>query len=117
MIYFSHASDSFKKLNPHLCYSACGLETSKPKSTASQTLVSGDKKRKSGKSRVAVIITLIGVGRTELDSDNFVAACKPLRDGIAKTLGINDADKRVQWQYGQIYSKGRRGILVTLEKL
>lgn len=35
------------------------------------------------------------------DSDNWIAAAKPLRDGIADALGVNDNDPRVAWNYDQ----------------
>ncbi|MES2359939.1 MAG: hypothetical protein V4529_16490 [Gemmatimonadota bacterium] len=40
-----------------------------------------------------------------LDSDNTVAACKAIRDGVADWLGVDDADERVMWVYTQLKSK------------
>lgn len=36
-----------------------------------------------------------------LDGDNLQAAFKALRDGVAARLGVDDADPRVTWEYGQ----------------
>lgn len=35
------------------------------------------------------------------DCDNWVAAAKPLRDGIADALGVKDNDPRIEWNYDQ----------------
>jgi hypothetical protein len=94
-----------------------GLETSQPKQTPSRTLVSPDAKRKSGKAGVEFIITLLSHRRRLLDSDNHIGSLKPLRDGIAKTLGIDDGSLAVRWQYHQIKTEGREGVVVTVERL
>lgn len=36
-----------------------------------------------------------------LDDDNLRGALKAVRDGMADALGIDDADPRVTWEYGQ----------------
>ncbi len=48
------------------------------------------------------IVALIRIAPRRLDNDNAVAAMKHVRDGIATRLGVDDADPRVQWQYGQV---------------
>lgn len=35
------------------------------------------------------------------DSDGWIAAAKPLRDGIADALGLPDNDPRIVWSYDQ----------------
>jgi hypothetical protein len=47
------------------------------------------------------VITMTRFGR-KLDDDNLATACKPLRDGIADALGINDRDKRIKWLTAQL---------------
>jgi hypothetical protein len=43
-----------------------------------------------------------GYSRTALDYDNLVGGLKPLRDEIARTLGIDDAESGgVKWEYAQ----------------
>lgn len=47
-----------------------------------------------------------GYSATPLDYDNLVGGAKPLRDEIARTLGIDDAEHGgVTWEYAQ--EKGR----------
>jgi len=62
-----------------------------------------------------MVISLIGFRRIPLDDDNFVGACKHLRDGIARSLHHDDGDKRLKWQYQQIQTSGEEGVLVRVE--
>jgi len=70
-----------------------------------------------GQSRRArrMVVSLIGLRRRTLDDDNFNGACKHLRDAIAASLGLDDGDKRICWQYQQLQTKGREGVLVRIE--
>lgn len=58
------------------------------------------------------------VGRAKLlDSDNLAGGgLKSLRDAIAASLGLDDSDKFIIWEYGQFYSN-REGVLVRIEQL
>lgn len=49
-----------------------------------------------------------------MDSDNFIAGAKPLRDAIAKSLGVDDGDPRLRWSYGEALSPGPAGVLVIV---
>lgn len=71
-------------------------------------------KRENG---LAVCVTIIRFGYKELDEDNFHAGAKPLRDGIAASLGVDDADPRVLWQYAQVIEGGRSGVAVKIDEL
>lgn len=62
-----------------------------------------------------LVVSLIGLRRRTLDDDNFNGACKHFRDAIAASLGIDDGDKRICWQYQQLQTKGREGVLVRVE--
>ena len=69
-----------------------------------------------GAGGVAVRITCIALRRRLLDRHDAVAfACKPLTDAIAKTLGVDDASPLLDWEYGQIVTRGRQGVLVKIE--
>ena len=70
-----------------------------------------------GQSRRArrLVVSLIGLRRRTLDDDNFNGACKHLRDAIAASLGIDDGDKRICWQYQQLQTRGREGVMVRIE--
>src|SRR5688572_19021440 len=85
------------------------MEAQKPKPVIAQALVRGNEKLKGGKG--CVVVSLIGLLKRTLDCDNFCGACKPLRDGIASSLGIDDGDKRIRWQYSQCETKGQEGVI------
>lgn len=53
------------------------------------------------------VVTLIRVAPRTLDGDNLQSGFKALRDGIAKRLGVDDADPRVEWKYGQQRGKAK----------
>lgn len=62
--------------------------------------------------RLRFLITAYPPTRAARDDDNMTASCKPLRDGIARALGIDDKyfDQRLQW--GEPAKGGR--IVVTI---
>jgi hypothetical protein len=66
--------------------------------------------------RLVLCVTIIRFGHRELDEDNFVAGAKPIRDCIAASLGVDDADKRIQWAYRQVIGAGRVGTLVKIDR-
>ena len=74
------------------------------------------KERRQRKGRVVVRITLITFRHRELDGDSAVFALKPLRDAIANSLGLDDADARIEWNYGQQITKGEQGVIVRIER-
>lgn len=63
------------------------------------------------RSRLVVLMTRVSPG--ELDSDNLARALKPVRDGVADVLGINDRDPRIEWLPDQ--EKRRGGYAVRVE--
>lgn len=87
----------------------------KPESHPVPALDQKPKARRSRQGRLAVVVTLLSCRVRELDSDNLQASFKGLRDAVAKSLGVDDADKRVRWQYGQIESRGEPGTIVMIE--
>lgn len=73
---------------------------------------------KRGKGSVVVVVTLIRIGARELDDDNLRTGAKPLRDSIATSLGVDDADPRVKWEYGQVITtNGHAGTIVKVERI
>jgi hypothetical protein len=47
-----------------------------------------------------------------LDDDNLRGALKAIRDEVARLLGVDDADARVEWHYAQ--ERGQWGVRVGL---
>lgn len=42
---------------------------------------------------------------------------KPLRDEIARWLGLDDADDCISWEYGQHQTRGGEGVAVKVESV
>lgn len=79
------------------------------------SLDKGPRKRARRKRGVVVCVTIIACGPRLLDDDNLATGAKPLRDGIAAGLGIDDGDRRIRWQYRSIETTGEPGVIVTVE--
>lgn len=92
-----------------------GLEPAKPQQNPARPLDHGVPTRESREIRL--VISLTRFGRRKLDDDNLAGAFKPLRDACSKDLGANDADPRIRWEYGQIETRGRCGVMVRIEEL
>lgn len=92
------------------------IPTSKSKQNTLPTLVEVPKGSRHRKRKVLVIVTLIRCGTNLLDDDdNLPFAFKATKDVISTVLGVDDADRRVAWQYGQLQTKGEKGTIVTIE--
>lgn len=80
-------------------------------------LVEKPQARRVRKGRVAIVVTIISYRPGELDEDNLIAGAKPLRDSIAKSLGLDDADKRLRFEYGQFQTRGATGTHVLISRI
>lgn len=109
-----HASESFKRLNPHL-FGVGKLPPAQPQRDGRLQPSAKDDPQAPGPRRV--VVCLVGYRRRVLDDDNFVGACKHLRDAIAASLGLDDGDKRIRWEYSQHETHGREGVAVKIEVL
>lgn len=112
----TNVSDAVKRLNPSLYGGAVGQVEARPaKPTAVQALDSGKRQRKESKGRVAVVVTLVSCRRRIGDDDSIAASLKPLRDGIADSLGLDDGDARIRFEYAQCRTDGEQGVMVKIE--
>ena len=102
--------------NPNL-YGVCPVASGVSKQTPLRSLDKGIQKRQKGRGGVEVVVTLVSVRRRELDDDGNVAALKPLRDSISETIGLDDGDKRIRFEYGQCETRGEQGVIVKIERL
>lgn len=57
-----------------------------------------------------VVVRLTRHGRKLLDDDNVRGALKAVRDEVAAVLGVDDADPRVTWEYGQVQVRAQTGV-------
>lgn len=64
-----------------------------------------------------VVVTIIACCQREADDDNNCASLKGVRDAIAESLGIDDGDRRIRFEYGQIESRADRGLIIKIELL
>ncbi len=101
-----------KALNPHLLMG--GLEKPKPQRDAAVVLGEAIRKPEGGEKSMVVSLVRYAHGR-QLDTDNLVGGFKPLRDAIAASLGIDDGDKRIRWEYGQAETRGAEGTVVKID--
>lgn len=118
----TNPTESVKRRNPNLYGSQIrpailAVETIEPKRGSRPPLDSPRPKRKRGKGCVECIVTLIAVRKREADDDNNIASLKGCRDAITYTLGLDDGDGRLRWQYGQCETRGQEGVIVKIELL
>lgn len=64
------------------------------------------------------VVELVRHSAGTLDDDGLRSACKSVRDGVAKWLGINDGDvDRLRFKYGQkIVKRGVYGVSVEIHE-
>lgn len=118
---FPNASDSFKRRNPHL-FGMGGVQPEVRQPKAVLPLVEkppGHKPRRSrmATSRPRIRVGLVNFRRRLLDSDNLITGYKAFRDAIARSLGVDDKDSVIEWEYSQILTRGKQGTIVRIEKM
>lgn len=106
-------SESFKRRNPHI-YGPCAVDNPERKHRPKPALDAHSQAKHRGKRRLRISIEIIRLGRDVLDSDNLAAGAKPLRDAIARSLGIDDGDERIRWHYGQCTTDGETETIVRV---
>jgi hypothetical protein len=109
----NHVSDTIKRLNPSIYGPVAGLGSTRAQPALSQALDRPAPRRQSRSQSVRVIF--IAMRRRLLDSDNNVFSLKPARDAIARRLGVDDADPRIEWSYHQIKTSASQGVIVKIE--
>lgn len=81
-------------------------------------LVKKPRPQRRRKGRVEVIASIVAFRPGCLDDDNAVSGgTKALRDAIAESLGFDDGDKRIRFQYSQCQTVGETGCLVKIEHI
>ena len=113
----ANAKQSFKDRNPHL-FNLGGLGAAQREPAPAQTLERAPSPRQGRKRSVVVVVAFIAFIRTGSDEDNFGhSAYKPMRDWIARSLGVDDGDKRIVWEYHAIQTRGKLGtqVMITLK--
>lgn len=91
------------------------VEANRPERPPIQTLDGRLQEPTGSEKGVAVSITVVAFRRRLLDAHDAVAyACKPLTDAIAESLGVDDADRRLHWEYHQLKTTGPEGTIVLI---
>lgn len=112
----SNVSESVRKRNPHL-YAVGAVEAGVAKPVAAPALANRVVKHKRRASGVRVLVSLTAFRRRPLDDDNNASSFKPIRDKIARELGVDDADPRIKFETSQILTQGQEGVLVKIQTL
>lgn len=85
-------SEATKKRNPHL-FTMAVLGSPEPQYREVQTLAGSlSQQTECQESPRTCRITIVRYGKRRLDSDNWIASAKCLRDAIAQLLRTDDAD-------------------------
>lgn len=62
-------------------------------------------------------IALVNFRTAICDSSNYIHGCKRIQDQIARSLGLDDNDRTIEWEYEQVRTRGKTGLLVRIEEL
>ncbi len=110
-------SPAAKLRNPDIFGAVGGLQNPIPKPDPIPALDKGKKTHRRSTRCVALSVLIVSVRRRTIDYANLVGGCKGLQDAIAKTLGVDDADPCVEWEFRQIKTTGREGTIVNIQEL
>jgi hypothetical protein len=108
-------STSFRKLNAGLFDPVRAVSPAVAKPDHKREVARQDQAQAGGKGRV--VFSLIALRRRPLDADNNAASFKHFQDAIAESLGFDDGDERVTWQYQQMHTFGKEGVIVHVERI
>lgn len=111
---FPNASKAFIAANPHL-YHLDAIPAKVAKPIVAPALDRRDAKLKEGKDGVAVRVAIVALRKRLCDKDGNIGSFKPVQDAIADSLGIDDGDPRISWEYGQQQTNGQEGLIVKIE--
>lgn len=112
-LYDKSNSQTFKRLNRHL---VSGLSGQEPEQNQRPTLVRGQKGARQSTAGPFYRVQIISLREGELDNDNLEGGYKGLRDAIADRIGLDDNQKFITWEYGQMKS-ANLGTIVSIQKL
>lgn len=115
-----NVSESTRQRNPAL-FGVGGLRSPVSQPDKGQALVKKPKRkargRKSVEGRPVLRITLIACRHTTLDADNSIGGFKQMRDVIADSFQLDDAESTIDWQYSQVKTNGQQGVIVMIERV
>lgn len=110
-------NETVRKLNPHL-FGLGAVATPVRESNSKDALVESPRPQRKRKGCVEVIVTICACRPGCLDDDSLTGGgTKALRDAIAESLGYDDGDARIRFEYGQCQVVGKQGCIVKIERL
>lgn len=92
-----------------------GVEAGRAEQAPARALDGRVPERQVGAGSVGVRVVMVAYRRRLLDRDAVAFACKPLTDAVAATLGVDDDDPRVEWEWRQVETRGAEGVSVRVE--
>ena len=113
----NNPSESLKRRNPDLYPPVGAVATGQREQDPRPALDQKPKPQPRRKGGVVVRCSLIACCHRVLDDDNAIAGLKALRDAIARMFGLDDADGRIRFEYGQCRTDGEEGTIVRIERL
>lgn len=118
-----NVSESTRRRNPGL-FGVGGLRNADHKQITLNELAKSYRRKTQSKSSVGksteqiLRVTIVVCRNKNTDSDGAEQLpTKWLRDSIAKSFGLDDSDKVISWQYSNLLTRGRPGVIVMIEKL
>lgn len=113
-------SDATRNRNPEL-FGLAGLRPAVDAEQAPALVSHTPRKQKGarclGVGRAVLRVSLVAYRSRRLDSDNLIAGLKATRDAIARWFGLDDADKYIEWEYGQHWTNSKEGVAVRIDIL
>lgn len=108
---YPNASKSFLARNAE---PVGGLEHPQREHNPLPALVHREKSQRGRKTRVAICVSITSYRKRETDWDNIVSGSKPIQDAIAQSLGLDDGDSRLRFEYHTIVTRGATGTHVLI---
>ena len=111
----SKANEKFKSRLQQDAYDFRAVPAKASQPTGAKALVSGHERKKESERGMAIRITFISLRRRLLDPDAIAVSTKYLQDAVCESLGIDDGDRRISFQYEQIKTTGPTGVIVKID--
>ncbi len=110
-------SPAAKLRNPDIFGVVGAIQDSIPKPDQIPALDQGKKACERSPRGLGFCVQIISMRSRLLDFVNLAGGSKGIQDAIAISLGIDDADIRVRWEFHQIKTTGREGTIVNIQQL
>lgn len=93
------------------------MDSAKREPNPKSALEQNPEARERRKNDIRICVTLIACRHRLLDDDNSIAGFKGLRDEISRSFGLDDADVRIRFEYGQVRATASEGTIIQIERI